>query len=67
MCWIGCSATPQRPALVVLTYITSAPKRTNKIQGRDPQALTSSDTEALTASYLRDNEIPLVYGPRFKQ
>ena len=38
-----------------------------KKQGHDPQALAGHDTEALTVRYLRDKEIPLVNGPKFKR
>ena len=36
-------------------------------QGHDPQALAGHTTEAQTVRYLRDKEIPRVYGPRFKR
>jgi len=38
-----------------------------KKQGYDPQALAGHTTEAQTVRYLRDKEIPLVYGPSFRQ
>jgi integrase len=38
-----------------------------KKQGHDPQALAGHTTEAQTVRYLRDKEIPLLYGPKFKQ
>ena len=38
-----------------------------KKQGHDPQALAGHTTEAQTVRYLRDKEISLVYGPRFKR
>ncbi len=38
-----------------------------KKQGHDPQALAGHTTEAQTGRYLRDKEIPLLYGPKFKQ
>ena len=37
-----------------------------KKQGHDPQALAGQAMEAQTVRYLRDKEIPLVYGPKFK-
>ena len=38
-----------------------------RMQGHDPQALAGHATEAQTGRCLRDKEIPLVYGPKFKQ
>ncbi len=38
-----------------------------KEQGHDLQALAGHATEAQTGRYLRDKEIPLLYGPKFKQ
>jgi len=38
-----------------------------KKQGHDPQALAGHSTEAQRVRYLHDKEIPLVYGPSFRQ